>query len=166
MIKFGLRLLGILSTIREWAAKIISGVFLFAKNHPWQFAVVMLIGLSTIMYMRAENFANKLVRAEARIVEAQNRLDLFEAALEFEKDSHRKTIQSHNQEVENLRIAGEQARARAQAEAALRRGEILRYEDLARRFGQANASTGTAEERIAREEATNEEFIQEFWRSE
>lgn len=165
MLGIGLKLLGWGKTLMDWLLALAKAIFDFIMKYPWQAAVIGLTALLVFVMWRADGISNELETTKTEKVAVEKKLKSYVVALDNEKKAHKNTIADHNRAVRSIKEAADATKKRAEAEAARRLKEVKKFERLARDFGSANPSTGTAEERILREEKTNGEFIKEFRRA-
>ena len=159
---FGKLLLG-------WIWDAIKGICSFAIAKPFQFLTIVLSIALIIAAWYGINTNKKLIETQRIVdekvlfIEGQDKvLKEYVKALDTEKKNHVASIARNNDAVSRLKRTADDALARAQAAGQAARKDQQRYDTLAEDFGRVNPSTGRPEERIAREEATNDAFIKEW----
>jgi len=160
---FGKMLLG-------WIWDLLKGIAAFAMAKPWQFATIVLaLLLALALWSRAGiqgelETANLTIKDKTAFIEEQDKsLKLYVKALDTEKKNHSASIARSNDAVADLKKTADRALANAQEAKRKAKAEQKRFEEIAEIFGLSNVTTGTAEERIDREQKTNDDFI-EAWR--
>jgi len=149
--------------------KAIQGLFKFAVEKPFQFLTLTLsLGLALLgWYAVATNKELEEVRlvvvTKDKVIREQGEtLTKYVKALDVEKKSHVKTIETNNKAVASIKKMADSALAKAKKEAAKVEAVRQDYLTIAARYKNANPSTGSADDRIKREEATNNEFFKEW----
>ena len=165
MLGLGLKLLGWGKTLMEWLLALVKGIFQFVMKYPWQAAVIGLVAALVFVMWRADGISNELETTQLAKAKVEKQLKEYVVVLDNEKKAHANTIKDHNRAVRAIKEAADNTKKRAEAEAARRLKEVRKFEQLARDYRNANPSTGTAEERILREEKTNGDFIKDFRRA-
>jgi Skp family chaperone for outer membrane proteins len=160
---FGKMLLG-------FAWDVIKGIFKFAVAKPFQFLTIVL-SLALIYagwYAYGTNQelveTRKIVEEKILFIKGQDKiLKEYVQALDTEKKNHQTSIKRSNEAVADLKKAADRALANAQAAGRRAEKDKAKFEQLGRDYGRANDHTKPAQERIDREQATNDEFIKD-WR--
>lgn len=159
---FGKLLLG-------WIWDAIKGIVAFAVAKPFQFLTIVLSIALMIAAWYGINTSNKLVETQRIVdekvlfIKGQDKiLKEYVKALDTEKKNHVASITRSNDAVSKLKRTADDALARAQAAGRAAKKDQQKYDALAQDFGRANPSTGRPEERISREQATNDAFIKEW----
>lgn len=160
---FGKMLLG-------WVWDAIKGIFKFAVERPFQFLTIAFAAALFVGGWYAINTTHKLsetqqiVDEKVKFIKQQDiRLNEYVVALDTEKQNHVKDIKKSNSAVDSIKKAADAALARAKAAGAQALKDKVKYDNLATSYGRANKSTGKPEDRIKREEATQDSFIKD-WR--
>lgn len=156
---FGKMVLGIL-----W--DIIKGIFGFAVEKPFQFLTIVLslalvyAGWYGANTTRELTQTKKIVDEKVQFIEKQGKtITEYTTALDKEKKNHVADIKKSNNAVDSLKKAADQAKARAEAAAQAVKKDQVKFDKLAGDYGRYNPSTGKPQDRIKREEATNDSFI-------
>jgi tRNA (Thr-GGU) A37 N-methylase len=159
---FGKMLLG-------WVWDFIKGVASFAMAKPFQFLTIVLslalIGAAWYGFNTKKELVEtqQIVEEKVLFIKGQDRvLKEYVTALKVEKQNHVASINRSNEAVARLKRVADNALARAQAAGVAAKKDQQRYNELAEQFGRINPSSGAPEERIEREERTNDEFIGEW----
>lgn len=165
-----LKALGFGKLLLGWAWDAFKGICKFAIEKPFQFLTILLslvlvwAGWYTIQTKQQLVETQKVVDEKVKYIKGQDiRLKEYVVALKTEKTNHVNDIKKSNTAVDSIKKAADAAYARAQAAGQKALKDKVKYDDLGRDYGRANISTGKPEERIKREEATNDSFIKE-WR--
>lgn len=157
-----LSIFGFGKMIFQFVLDIVKQIFAFMLAKPWIAATIALsLALGYCSYTGNETH-KKLVATELVVVQQKTLVKKFQLAYNDEHKLLVTTIKTHNNEVLELKKIGDEALARAKEEAAKNAVVIRKYQTLSVKYSIANSSEGTAEERIAREEKTNDQFFQEF----
>lgn len=171
-----LKLLGIGRAIVNWVLGLVKAVFDFAAKRPL-LAFFIVLDLLLIAgcwwgfgrHRDAQAAQVQVTALEAQIVEKDSlieqlyqRLQDYALALDKSHSDHTATIRENNDAVQGLKRAADKQLARAQEEALKSKAQRDRYFALAERYRGALVQGGTPEERIAREEAINQQFIRDF----
>lgn len=161
--------LGFGKLILTWVWDIIKGIASFAIAKPFQFLTIALslalifaawYGLSTKKELVA---TQAIVEEKVLFIQGQDKiLKEYVTALKVEKQNHVASITRSNEAVAKLKKVADEALAKAQAAGRAAKKDQQRYQELAEEFGRSNPSTGLPEDRIAREEQTNDAFINEW----
>ena len=159
---FGKLVLGLL-----W--NVLKGILEFAAAKPFQFLTIILsialiwagwYGVSTKQELVR---TQKIVDEKVEFIEKQDKsLKDYTEKLETEKKNHVADIKKSNKAVDSLKKAADQAYARAQVAAQEAKKDQSKYDKLGSDYGRTNPSTGKPQDRIKREEATNDSFIKEW----
>lgn len=159
---FGKLLLG-------WIWDTIKGIFKFAVEKPFQFLTIVLsialifaawYGLST---KKVLTDTQKIVDEKVLFIKGQDKiLKEYVKALDVEKKNHVASITRSNDAVTRMKKTADDALARAKKAGIEAKKDQHKYDTLAQNYGRVNPSTGKPEERIKREEATNDSFIKEW----
>ncbi len=165
-----LKTLGFGKLVMTWIWDAIKGIAKFAWNCPFQFLTLLLsIGLGFLGWYAVATYnileeTRVIVKEKEVFIKQQDAaLKQYVKALDTEKTQHRKTIATNNRAIADLKRIADQALASARREAAKVEAKRLEYLALAAKYRAANPSTGTADERIDREQKTTDEFIKD-WR--
>lgn len=176
MLGIGLKLLGIGKAIIGWILGIIQAIFNFCKSHPLM-ALAILIDVILIYgcvwgYAQHRDSLDKDVKITALhktvkekdslIEKLYKRIDEYVEALKESQEKHVATIKRNNAAVDHIKEAADEQLAAAQREAVKNRHQRDQYFQLAEKYRSALNQGGTPEERIAREEQINQDFIREF----
>lgn len=163
---FGKMLLG-------WVWDIIKGIASFAMAKPFQFLTIALslalIGAAWYGFNTKKQLVEtqQIVEEKVLFIKGQDRvLKQYVTALKVEKQNHVASVNRSNEAVARLKRVADDALAKAKAAGQAAKRDQQRYNDLAEQFGRANSSQGTPEERIEREEQTNDAFIGEWKKAE
>lgn len=165
----GLKLLSFGKLLLEFILEILKSIFKFALAKPFQFLTIVLsltllwAGWYTIQ-TRAELIQTRhIVDEKVTFIKGQDKvIKEYVTALDTEKKNHVASIKRSNQAVENLKKTADAALARAQAAGIKAAAEKTKYDRLGESYGRTNPSTGKPADRIKREEATNDSFIEEW----
>jgi hypothetical protein len=161
--------LGFTKLIFEWIWQTISGIIKFAIAKPLQFLVIILsmalVWSGWYAYGTKRDLAatQAVVEEKVSFIKGQDiRLKEYVKALDVEKKNHVESIQKTNQAVASLKKTADAALARAQAAGRAAKKDQAKYDQLGKDYGRVNTSSGTAEQRIQREQETNDSFIEEW----
>lgn len=151
-------LLGFLKAIMDWA-----------RANPITALIVSLAIVCAGLGYWGNNQREARIAAEASLKEQKElnqklnaSLKQYVKALDDEKKLHVQTIKNHNAAVQKLKDEADKAASNAAKEANRIRAERDKYLDVAAKYSNPNNSSGTAEERIAREQRTNDQFFKDF----
>lgn len=166
----GLKLLGFGKLILGFILEILKVIFKFALEKPFQFLTIVL-SLALLWagwYSYRTNAelvrTQKVVEEKVTFIKGQNKtIKEYVKALDTEKKNHVASVKRSNDAVASLKRTADQALARAQAAGQHALKDKAQYDQMGVIYGRTNPSTGKAEDRIKREEATNDSFIKE-WR--
>jgi hypothetical protein len=166
----GLKLLGFGKTLLGWLLGLLKGILDFAFKKPFQFLTIALAlallwcGWYGVSTKRELVETQKVVEEKTKYIKGQQvTITQYVKALDVEKKNHIRDIRKSNDAVDGLRKAADKALAKAQAAGREALKDKRKFDQLGDDYGRANPSTGTAEQRILREQATNDSFIKD-WR--
>lgn len=169
---FLLKLLGLGKTLLNWLWDAVKAIVAFAFKKPFVFfTIVLSLALAgTLWYayglQQDLTAAQTTIAAKDKFISEQDKsLRSYVKALDTERETLRKTIETNNKAVADLKRVADQALANAQKEAAKAEAKRQEYIALATKYRNANPSTGTAEERIQREQKTNDDFFADWRRA-
>lgn len=168
-IGIALKLLGFGKTILGFFLGILKDIMGFAEKHPILFCailldIVLLYGCyrGYKWHMKANAEASQITNLKSDNAGLSMRLKQYSKALTEAQQQLVDTITDNNKAIDRLKQEADKQKARAEAEAAKVRAVRDQYVVLEGKYAKANPSTGTAEERLAREQATNRQFITDF----
>ena len=176
MLGIGLKLLGIGKAIINWILGIVKAFFDFCAKHP---LMAFFIALDIILvygcwwgykqHVESNSRGVEIVQLKQTIKEKDslieqlyNRTNEYVEALREAQKRNVETIKRNNAAVENLKSEADDQLERAQREAARTKAQRDQYFQLAERYRHALNQGGTPEERIAREEKINDQFIRDY----
>lgn len=166
----GSSLLGYGKVLLSWLLDMIKVIFQFALNKPFQFLTIVLAAMLLWAGWYAVDTKQQLVETQKIVedkvtyIKGQDKvLKEYVKSLEIEKTNHVRDITRSNSAVANIKKTADAALARAQAAGQAARKDQAKFDKMGADYGRSNVSTGKPEERIKREEATNDSFIKE-WR--
>ena len=157
-------------TLMGWIGDLFSAIFQIALKYPLQFTIAVLLLVAAFFGYEWHSKDVELKTAKATIVSKQAfidaqgaRLNQYVEALNQEKATLQQTVATNNAAVASLKTTANNALAGAQKAALASKAKSQAYMELATKYQVANPSTGTAEQRIQKEQATTDQFISD-WR--
>lgn len=160
---FGKMLLG-------WIWDTLKGIFKFAVEKPFQFLTIILslaliyaawYGINT---KRELIDTNKVVDEKVEFIKGQDiKIKEYVKALDVEKKNHVTSIKRSNDAVADMKRAADNALARANAAGQKALKDKAQFDQMGVDYGRVNDSRATPEQRIKREQETNDSFIK-AWR--
>ena len=164
-----LKCLGFGKMLMGWFWDAVKGICRFATNKPFQFLVIVLsmalcyAGWYAASQHKQLDDTRKIVDEKVLFIKGQDKiLKEYIQDLNIEKKNHVSDIRKSNDAVAGIKHAADAALARAQAAGRQALKDKVKFDNLATVYGRSNVSTGTADERIKREQATNDSFIKEW----
>lgn len=167
-----LKILGFGKILLGFAWDAIKGIFKFASEKPFQFLTIALAAALLITGWFAYGTSQKLTATQKIVdekvlfIEGQNKtIKEYVKALDVEKKNHVSDIRRGNDAVASIKKSADAALARAQEAAREALKDKAKFDKLGSDYGRSNPSTGKPQDRIKREEATNDSFIKEWKKS-
>lgn len=162
-------LLGFGKVALAWLIEIGKQVIAFVFKKPWIALSILLAALLVLSSCNHNETKAELAKTEQVVKDKQNYINTQAGVLQSYVDSLKKekqtladTIKTNNDAVSGLQKAADKALANAKEAGAKVEAKSAQYQELADKFGKANLPTGTAEERITREQDTTDDFIREW----
>jgi hypothetical protein len=166
---FVLGLLGFGKVILTWVVELGKKLIDFVFNKPWIALSIVLAGLLVLSSCNHNETKAQLAKTEqtvssqkAYINTQAGVLTSYVDSLAKEKKTLADTIKINNAAVADIQNTANKALAGAQEAGKKAESKAAQYQTLADKYGQANLSVGTAEERITREQDTTDSFIREW----
>lgn len=162
-------LLGFGKIILAWVIEVGKQIIAFVFKKPWIALSIILAALLVLSSCNHNETKAELAKTEQVVKDKQAYINTqagvltsYVDSLKKEKQTLANTIKTNNDAVRNLQDVADKALAGAKAAGAKVEVKSAQYQALADKYGQANLSVGTAEERIAREQNTTDSFIREW----
>jgi uncharacterized membrane protein YcgQ (UPF0703/DUF1980 family) len=148
-----------LSFATDLIKSFISGCFDLLKTKPGLFFSIVFALLALIMGYMFFTTKSELDTAKQEIITLTTSNKNLQSALDKEKITLQNTIKINNAAVASLKSTADDALASAQK--AMLDSQLTRqkYQNLVAKYSKPNPNTGTAEQRIEREEKTTDQFI-------
>jgi len=169
LLGLGLKLLGFGKVLLGFVLEVVKAIFRFALAKPFQFLTIILsltlLWAGWYSYQTQQELVKtqKIVEQKVTFIKGQDvKIKEYVKALDTEKQNHVSDIKRSNDAVASLKKAGDAALARAQAAGRAAAKDQVKYDQMGQVYGRTNSSTGKPEDRIKREEATNDSFIGEW----
>lgn len=165
----GLKLLGFGKVLLGFVLDMLKGIFKFASEKPFQFLTIALAAALLITGWFAYGTSQKLTATQKIVdekvlfIKGQDKtIKEYVKALDTEKQNHVTDIKRSNDAVANIKKTADAALARAQAAGQQALRDKAKFDQMGTVYGRTNPSTGKPQDRIKREEATNDSFIKEW----
>lgn len=166
---FLLGALGFGKAILEAIFAFLKGIAEFAGKYPFQFlTIVFALGLLGTGWWgfnqkQALIATQKIVEEKVAFIAGQDKIiTQYVTALKVEKQNHVTDIKKQNDSILSIKAAADKLQQQAQAAAAQHKKDMDAYKALATRYAGSNPSTGTPEDRIVREQKTNDQFFKDW----
>lgn len=166
LLGFGLKLLGFGQLVLGFILDIVKAIFQFALAKPFQFLTILLS--LTLLWAGWYGYnvkqdlvaTQKVVEEKVTFIKGQDKtIKEYVKALDTEKQNHVVDIKRSNDAVASIKRSADAALARAQKAGQEAKREQVKYDKLGSDYGRTNPSSGKPQDRIKREEATNDSFI-------
>lgn len=169
-------MIGIALTALGWGRHVLSliitliqALIKFVFEKPWVAATIVLLVISAVLMYTNGNLHSDLQDANTKIstqneyiVKQDKLLKSYVVALDKEKQNLIETISIHNNEVNTLKITADKALAGAKKAGLEAAKTQVHYIDLVNKYSSVNPSDTNADRRIAREQITTDQFIDDW----
>lgn len=151
-----------------WIKDIVAGLIGWAIKNPFPAATIVLAAVCIWGYhsysVKLDAANHTITTQKTYIADQKVILDQYVVGYKSVTKQLKDTVDQNNKAVADLKKAADDQAAKAKAAGEKAKESESKYQDLATKYLIVNPSTGTAEERIQREEETNDNFFRDFKR--